>query len=232
MGAIRLFLTLVLMIPVAACDLPRDPESTLDRVNGGTLRVGVVGAAPWTVVGDGGIGGIEAALVKDLAAELGARVQWVHGSQGELLASLERFDLDLVIGGLTGDSPWKRRVALTRPYLAATTLVGVPPEDPPLDKLDGVEVGVTPKGATAAALEDEGAVPVRVDDLAAFAGPVAAPDWRLAQLGYAVTPHTLATTRHVLAAPPGENAWIVRVERFLSDRAADVRAALAAGGAA
>src|SRR6185369_5924264 len=33
---------------VAACDLPRDSDGTLDRVRGGTMRVGVVIDTPWT----------------------------------------------------------------------------------------------------------------------------------------------------------------------------------------
>ena len=33
---------------LAACDLPRDSDGTLDRVRGGTMRVGVVIDTPWT----------------------------------------------------------------------------------------------------------------------------------------------------------------------------------------
>src|SRR3712207_7643050 len=38
----------LLALVAAACDLPRDPEGTLQRVRGGTMRVGVVERRPWT----------------------------------------------------------------------------------------------------------------------------------------------------------------------------------------
>jgi hypothetical protein len=31
----------------AGCDYPRDPENTLDHVEGGVLRAGVIESPPW-----------------------------------------------------------------------------------------------------------------------------------------------------------------------------------------
>jgi hypothetical protein len=53
--------------------------------------------------------------------------------------------------------------------------------------------------------------------------PVAAPTWRLAQLARKDNPALeLSQTPHVLAAPPGENAFLVRVEQTLKTQRSDV----------
>ena len=134
--------------PLAACQLPRDPEHTLERVRGGVLRVGAVHEPPWVRMPhpQGPPAGVEVALVEALAASLDAELRWNYGGEGRLMTALERFELDLVIGGVDGDSPYKDKVGFTRPYYR----------------------------------EDE------VD--------------------------------HVLAAPPGENAWIMHLEAFLRDQ--------------
>lgn len=41
-------ISIALLFLLAACDLPRGSDGTLDRVRGGTMRVGVVVDTPWT----------------------------------------------------------------------------------------------------------------------------------------------------------------------------------------
>jgi polar amino acid transport system substrate-binding protein len=117
--------TLVLAIVLAGgCDLPRDPQSTTQTARGGVLRVGVVRESPWTTCGSASDGpcGIEIDLVVRLADELNAEIRWFPGGEARLLPALERFELDLVVGGLTDDTPWAGRVGLTRPYLVESSL--------------------------------------------------------------------------------------------------------------
>ena len=128
-----------------ACGLPRDPDRTLERVRGGVVRVGIAESRPWVIVTPNGAEGIEPTLVKAIADSLGVTIEWIRKGESELLTDLEERKLDLVIGGLTDDSPWKTKVALTKPFY----------EDPSTKK------------------------------------------------------------KHVMAAPPGENAWLVFVERQL-----------------
>lgn len=146
----RIALPLLLMA-IAGCELPRDPEGTLERVHGGTMRAGVVPNPPWVVVEAGRVRGVEPALVREFARSLDARIEWVAGTESELLQRLETGELDLVAGGLTRSNPWGSRVGLTRPY--------------PAPAGDG------------------------------------------------------SGERRVLAIPPGENGWLVRLERFLHRRA-------------
>jgi len=138
-------------ILLAACSLPRDSDGTLDRIRGGSVRVGVAENPPWVhSVGDSvridSVSGIEAAIAVELARRVGAKPEWHRGSESELLHALHERELDLVIGGLTSTSPWTKEVAFTKPYYSAE---------------DG---------------------------------------------------------KHVLAVAPGENAWLVEVERYLRER--------------
>jgi hypothetical protein len=140
---------------LAACGLPRDPEGTLDHVRGGVLRVGMVEDPPWASRdAQGQPRGVEVELTTALAETVDAEIRWNHGGETRLMAALERFELDLVIGGLDLDSAYAERVGFTAPYYGG----------------DGHE--------------------------------------------------------HVLAVPPGENAWLMTVDRLLREQATTIPARL------
>jgi polar amino acid transport system substrate-binding protein len=150
---VTLLVTVVAAL-LAGCGvtIPTDPEGTLERVTGGTLRVGVSPNPPWTEAAqDGEPTGAEVGLVKEFAATLQAEVSWTVGGEEALIKRLEEGDLDLVIGGLTADTPWEEHIAVTKPYAEGT-----------------------------------------------------GPDGKRIRL--------------VMAAPPGENAYLVRLEKFLLSR--------------
>ena len=138
---------------VGACNLPRDPDDTLKRVENGELRVGVAIHPPWTTDSAGAFGGVEPAMVRALAGQLRARVRWTPGGESVLMPELHERKLDLVIAGLDAATPWAAQVGITRPYHWVTE-----PEKREL----------------------------------------------------------------VWAVAPGENAWQMRVERFLREQRADV----------
>jgi ABC-type amino acid transport substrate-binding protein len=120
---------------------------------------------PWTEVGreDEPYLGIEVALARQLADELGARIEWRAAGESRLMEALANYELDLVIGGLTDSSAWHKHVGLTRPYVRAPSM----PEAEP--------------GRTAA--KDVG---------------------------------------HVFAVPPGENEWLLVVEKFLERKRTEI----------
>jgi hypothetical protein len=105
---------------VLGCDLPRDPEGTLKRVRGGVLRVGAIDEPPWIAWGDRSEPqGVEADLVRRLADLLQARIEWTKGSEQTLFQALEHYELDLVVGGLTADSPRQDQAGFSKPYFVA-----------------------------------------------------------------------------------------------------------------
>ncbi|MBZ5708437.1 transporter substrate-binding domain-containing protein [Nannocystis pusilla] len=140
-----------------ACGLPRDPQGTAAHVAADGARVGVVLQAPWACERDGRLAGAEVALLRRFARARGIDMSFETGGETRLLAALQRFELDLVIGGLVEDNPWSDRVGFTRPY------------------------------------------------------------------------HEDGAGEHVLAVPPGENAWTMQLEAFLAG--ADLAGALARGAA-
>src|SRR3954470_6776346 len=108
---------LALGIFLNGCSLPRDAAGTVDFVRGGVMRVGVVHHPPWVVDHGEVVDGIEGRLVSAIAQRVGARVEWVRGPEFELIQSLSRRELQLVIGGFDVSLPWAEKVAFTRPYL-------------------------------------------------------------------------------------------------------------------
>jgi hypothetical protein len=59
---------------------------------------------------------VEPALVRALAEELHARVEWRPGGESVLLPLLKQRKLDLVIAGLDAKTPWSKAVGISRPY--------------------------------------------------------------------------------------------------------------------
>jgi polar amino acid transport system substrate-binding protein len=134
------------------CGIPRDADDSLSRIQNGSMRVGVSSNPPWVAVSGDTIAGYEGTMLAELARQLQSRIETRVGAESVLLEALHDRKLDVVVGGLTADSRWKKDVALTRPYHK--------------DK-EGKE--------------------------------------------------------HVLALPPGENRWLVRVEEYLHDNEARLK---------
>lgn len=157
-----LSLAVLILLPLAGCDLPRDPEDTLQQARGGTLRVGVIHDKPWTLEASGGepARGVEVELVNRLASELDATVVWESGGDSRLMQKLEEFELDLVVGGIVQNTAWEKRVGLTSPYFI----------EQPKSAADGKASRIHRK-----------------------------------------------ERKHVFAIPPGENGWLVHLDRFLED---------------
>ena len=222
----------LLAATVAGCTYPADPEGTLDRVSGGTMRVGITENDPWTVLSGGGPpSGAEVSLVGDFAATLDAEIEWIEGSEEELIMALHEGELDLVIGGLTMDSPWDTEVAITRPYAETRLLVGAPDAEAVPEDLAGTRVAVEEGHEAVALLEQKtDAVVTPVDDLRGTELPVAAHDWELEVLGLEPTEVELSTEQHVMATRMGENAWQMALERFLADHEEEVHELLVEEG--
>jgi polar amino acid transport system substrate-binding protein len=216
-GPVAVAGVVLLALAIGGCGIPRDPEGTLDRVRGGTLRAGITASEPWTTLEGGRPGGVEVELVERFAEELGARVEWVDGSEADLIAALEVRELDLVVGGLTADTPWQAKAAITRSYATTRVVVAVPASQALPEDIAGLRVAVEAGSDAAGILEAKtDAIPVRVPDVTQVRGSaVAIDEWLLDNLGLRDTGVHLSKGEHVMATPMGENAFLVRLERFL-----------------
>jgi polar amino acid transport system substrate-binding protein len=210
--------TLALLLAAASCDLPRDANGTLDRVRGGTLRVGLVEHAPWAVRAEEGPAGVDVRLIEALAAELGAEVEWRWGTLTEHFHAVEHRELDLVAGGVPRLWAHRAGVGYTRTYYVDSVVVATAAGGG-MPRLRDARVAVEPGTPAAAALRKAGAEPVPLEPEAR--PPAAAVHaWEAARLGLAPTEHLLHRERRVLAIPPGENGWLVRIERYMEPRRA------------
>jgi polar amino acid transport system substrate-binding protein len=213
----------LLLVAVAAigCQYPRDPDGTLNRVEGGVMRVGVTEADPWVVLEENRpVGGAEVELARRFARELGARIEWVQGSEEELVDAAKEGQVDLIVGGLTSKSRWKKDVAFTRPYVETRAVVGVPAGESFPDDFAGVpvaaELGTEEEGLLAQRTEARVVPVASLDERAGR--PAAVPHYLLDDLRLNDSGTELDKAKHVMAVKLGENAFLVRLERFLLNR--------------
>jgi polar amino acid transport system substrate-binding protein len=226
-------LALIAVTAATGCQYPRDPDGTLNRVEGGVMRVGVTEADPWVVMdGDEPSGGAEVELALRFARDVGARIEWVQGSEEELVNATKEGQVDLILAGLTNKSRWKKDVAITRPYVETRTVVGAPSGRSYPDDFEGVPVAVELGSEEEGLLEQRtDAQVVPVADLGSRGGePAAVHDYLLDDLELTDSGTELDTSKHVMAVKLGENAFLVRLERFLLNREDEIRRLLVEEG--
>lgn len=225
-------LALLLVLPVMACDMPRDPEGTLQRVRGAEMVVGAAESDPFVIFeNDEPAAGIEVRLVEAMAADFDADIQWVTGSEEELLSALEIGELDLVIGGLASTNPWSANVTFTHPYLTTFTGIGVPEHDQVGEDISGMKVSAERGTDIIGLLRETDAEVVEVDDISTTDGAAAIDSWLFDDLELFDSDVRLNETDHVMAVPHGENAWLSAIERFLLAREDEIESLLEEEGA-
>lgn len=220
-----LVVTLLAVCGLSACDFtyPRDPNETLERVlAAGAMRVVAVDHVPWvTVEEDGSPSGVEVDLVEAFARDLGVTVEWRRAPAFEAVEALKRNDADLAIGGFTTTAiAGHEGAAQSYAYFKEALVVATEPGAPVPEDLDGLEVHAAPELMADGLIERKGGVPVpqTTEALSLFA----VPDWQVQARGLVPTGIVLHRDEHVIAVPRGENAWIMRLERFLRAETDDV----------
>ena len=190
------------------------------------MRAGISHNPPWVDAATAEPSGIEADLMRDFAASLQSRVDWARGSESELLAALKAGALDIVLGGLTDDSPWLSELGATRPYVT-TKLVLATAHGGEAPELRGLEVKIRKADPAASFLRSKGAKVQPVESMRPPPGSAAAvEDWQAASLGLRSTTRVLRTEKHIFLTPPGENGWLLALDRFLANRDADLKTRL------
>jgi polar amino acid transport system substrate-binding protein len=157
----------------------------------------------------------------------GATVAWRRAPAFEALEALERGDADLAIGGFTKAAVTAHQgAANSYAYFTEALVVAAEPGTPLPDELDGQKVHAAPALLADGLIVARDGVPVSAE--AEGVRLVALPDWQLPARELVATGIVLRRDEHVLAAPPGENAWLMRLERFLRQQAGTMDARLRA----
>lgn len=103
---------------VTACSsVPSDPDGTLERVESTQVLRAAASPREGQVSVDGSrVSGPEPELVEGFAEKLGAKVEWQVMGEEPAVEAMERGEIDLLVGGMTDQSPYAQRVGMTRPY--------------------------------------------------------------------------------------------------------------------
>lgn len=214
--AALLCVVVVLSFTSGGCRYPKDMENSLQSIQDGTLHVGVTENPPWVMRQNDIAHGLEPEVIKSLAEQLNAEVQWHWGTESEIIQALEQLQVHLAAGGFRKSSHLQKRVALTKPYLTTENRVGFPSESTLPGELTNVPVATLHLAGLSKQLESKGATPRFVKQLQDQDLPVASTAWRLEAYELLVGPWVLSTEKHVLALPKGENAWMMKVQRHLN----------------
>jgi hypothetical protein len=207
---------LCVCLVLSACDAPRDPDGATERIaRTHVIRVGVSENAPWVRFEAGQPIGIEPALVRRFAAANHAQVEWVRNAEAPLMKALHQRELDLVVGGLQSDTPWKAKVGVSKPYTQARWIVAVRAGAPKPASVRGMRIAAPPGSEVAAKLRAKGAIPV-APGVGAPWQAAAVYDFEAAQTNLAATDIRLLREKHVIAVAPGENQLLLRLDRFLA----------------
>jgi ABC-type amino acid transport substrate-binding protein len=106
----------VVLLTGCGVQIPADPDGTLRAVTNATIHAGGSPHADFLHVDNGEVTGSEAEAVEAFAESIGADVEWTIGSEEELVRRLENGSLDVVVAGLTDQTPWADQAGMTRPY--------------------------------------------------------------------------------------------------------------------
>lgn len=206
-----------LLLMPSCSDYPRDVEKTLDTLQSGVLRVGVVENPPWVIRGSSGPEGLEPEILRNLAARLNAEVQWYWGSTAVMIQALEQHQVHVVIGGLTSGPRLPKTVAVTKPYYTTRYTVGFPPSRNAMPaSLEGLSIAVPAISPLRKTLRDKQAELLPVGNLETPGLPMAGPTWWLEAHGLRPGPWELLKQKQVMVVAKGENAWIGALQHHLN----------------
>lgn len=213
---LRIIAILVCFHLLVACDsYPRDPKRSLHTAQNQILKVGASEFSPWIRWQNDRVTGLEAELVEDFARAIGARVEWVKGSEGMLMTMLEAHELHLVVGGITADSPWNKRVALTRPYRKQGYLICSTDENLSPRTIKNQKVALLKDSPLGIQIKDKDGIPERLDSLGNYRGLITIAADERDRYACGQEHISLKPSEHVMAVPMGENALLMAVEKFL-----------------
>lgn len=99
---------IVCLAMVVGCDLPRDPENTLNRVRGDILKIGTTSA---TGLSDAR----ERAVLNAFAEKVGAEIRLHHEELHALVKQIERGEIHLIAGRLPKNTPFSKHLGLSAP---------------------------------------------------------------------------------------------------------------------
>lgn len=109
-------ISILLLMFLAACVFPQDPEHSFEEAQKNGLLVGVVDNPPFTSISGETFKGSEIDLLKKFAEKEHLQLKFKEGSESDLIEDLEKYKLHVIAGGFSKKSIWKKKAGLTAPY--------------------------------------------------------------------------------------------------------------------
>ncbi|HBL80311.1 MAG TPA: hypothetical protein DDZ79_10500 [Aequorivita sp.] len=107
---LRFGILLLCVFFFSACNFPKDPKNSYENAKKSFLRVGVVSKT------DSIQTSFEKNLIQNFAEQENMQTQFITDNETELVKKLEKYQLDVVLGGFKKKSNWKSKVGMTKPY--------------------------------------------------------------------------------------------------------------------
>ena len=95
----KFFIYTFIFLFLISCSLPKDPEDSLTKAKMNSLKVGYVYNPPYSYTSGDTVSGTEISIIKAFAKEQGLKIQFIYGSESELIKQLEEYKLHVIIGG-------------------------------------------------------------------------------------------------------------------------------------
>lgn len=112
----RKLIVLAWLALLSACTFPKDPENSFEEAREKALLVGAVPNPPYVEITNNQFTGIEVEKLREFAERENLLIEFEKGTESELVEKLEKFELHVVIGGISKKTIWKKKAGLTLPY--------------------------------------------------------------------------------------------------------------------
>ena len=214
------YLQFICLIPVVlfwGCNYPKDPNNTLEKIKHRTIRVGISESPQLCEysIGNNEPTGVEVELIKGYAQSIDAKIEWIKGSQEQIVDLIKEYEVDVAIGGYSKNSAFKTHVGLTRPYKTEKIKVGAGAGSTIPKEIEEKEVVVKRGSQALVAVSKNKGIPVIKDSITMADGLVAGPEEELLKLGLSVSEYNLDKVEHVIAVPKGENGLLKDLENYI-----------------
>ena len=112
----RKILVITALFSLFSCTYPQDPENSFEEAQQKTLLVGAVENPPYVKLEGQAFSGSEIEKIRDFAEQNDLDIEFIKGSESELVDRLEKFELHVVVGGFKKKTIWKKKAGLTASY--------------------------------------------------------------------------------------------------------------------
>lgn len=108
-------MSIIVFFLAASCNVPKDSRDSFESVKSDVLKVGVVNNPPFSSF-EQEPKGSEVLMIRDFSNQENVEIQFIKGSESDLVKKLEQADIHVLLGGFEKNTIWKEKSGQTIPY--------------------------------------------------------------------------------------------------------------------